>query len=495
MKQQPARAISAFVRRLAVLAALAALGSYLFVALARIDYPFEIEWMEGGSRGHVERIRAGGELYGPPALEFTPFIYPPLYFYVGSWVSPLLGGGFPPLRALSFAASLACFWLVGWLVRRDSGDSVAGLLAAGLFAASFVISGAWFDIARVDSLFLALTLASVCVLRAGSSTGAGVLAGLLGAAAFFTKQTALMVLAPFVAYAVVARGRLWLAFAGTLGAVVAAGCLVLAAGTDGWFGYYVFELPRQHEPRWWKLESFWRLDLLAKLPIAIAAAAVFFAVKPRPSEGGQRLFYLCFVAGAVAASWFSRIHSGGYLNVLMPVHAAVAVLFGLGLAACRHASWGTQPRRVEVLVHGLCVAQFALLAYDPRTQIPDARDRRAGQELVAKLGDMEGEVLVVHHGYLPGLAGKSTSAQWMALMDVLRGDASPVRERLDEAIRSAIHQQRYTAIIIDDTWYSDELEASYRLSGPAFEDDDVFWPRTGQPLRPERIYVRRSTPP
>jgi hypothetical protein len=78
MKQQPARAISAFVRRLAVLAALAALGSYLFVALARIDYPFEIEWMEGGSRGHVERIRAGGELYGFFNDTATTEIYTPL---------------------------------------------------------------------------------------------------------------------------------------------------------------------------------------------------------------------------------------------------------------------------------------------------------------------------------------------------------------------------------------------------------------------------------
>jgi len=482
------------LRRSVVLAALAALCSYGFVALARLDYPFEIEWMEGGSWGQVERVRAGEGLYGPPSLEFTAFIYPPLYFYVASWISAPLGGGFAPLRAISFAASLACFWMVGWLVSRDSGDRRAGLLAAGLFAATFASSGSWFDVARVDSLFLALTLGSVCVLRFGASTAAGVVAGLLGAAAFFTKQTALLVLVPFVVVAARTRGRLWGAFCATLATAVVLGCLAFTARSDGWFGYYVLQLPAQHAPRWQKLESFWRRDLLATLPIAVAAAVVFFARTGWRGAGDKRLFYLCFAFGAVGASWFSRIHSGGYLNVLMPVHAAAAVLFGLGLAACLRAPLTTRSRRVEMLVHCLCLAQFALLAYDPRAQIPGSRDLRAGQALVARIRAVDGDVLVVHHGYLPALAGKPTTAQWMAIKDVLRGSSGPESDRLEGEIRAAIREQRYAAIVVDDEWYADELAESYRLLGAAFEDDEAFWPRTGQPLRPESVYVRRELP-
>jgi len=475
-----------------LLAALAALGSYVWVALARIDYPFEIEWMEGGSRGHVERLRAGAELYGPPSLEFTPFIYTPLYFYAASWLPVALGEGFAPLRGLSFAASLVCFSLVGWLAARDGGDRRTGLLAAGLFAACFAASGAWFDLARVDSLFLALSLGSVCVLRAGSSAADGICAGLLAAAAFFTKQTALIFLAPFAAYAAVTRGRLWGAFLTTFAGAAVVGCLAFAAHSHGWFGYYVFELPAQHELRWSRVERFWRLDLLAKLPVATAAAVGFLASAPASAQPGARRFHLCLAAGGIAASWFSRIHSGGYLNVLMPAYAAIAVLFGLGLSSFWRTPRGPRSPAVETLVYGLCLAQFALLAYDPRAQVPDASDLQAGQELVARIRALDGEVLVVHHGYLTGLAGKPTSAQWMAVTDVLRGDPGPERNRLGDEIRSALRQQRYTVVITDTEWYPDELEAHYRLLGPALGDRDAFWPKTGHPLRPEAIYLRRG---
>jgi hypothetical protein len=485
------KALSTIARRLALAAALVHLAAYAFVALQRIDYPFEIEWMEGGSAGHVERVLAGESLYGPPTLAFTPFIYTPLYFHVAAWLTRLLGEGFLPLRLVSFLSSLLCFALVGYLVARECGDRRAGLLAAGLLAASFEISGAWFDIARVDSLFLALTLGSLVLLRLGTTLSAALAAGVLGGCAFFTKQTALVVFAPFLFAAAVARVRSWLAFSAALAVTVVVGCLVLDAGSDGWFAYYVFDLPTQHRIRWWKLERFWRLDVLRRLPVAVAAAVAFFGLRRFGAKDPTRLYYPCLAIGTLLASLLSRLHSGGYGNVLMPAYAGLAVLFGLGVSESLRSGFARRRPLAPTAIYVLCLIQFAMLAYDPAAQIPSERDRSAGERLVETIRGFEGDVLVVSHGYLADLAGKPRSAQWMAIADVLRARDGSVKEDIEREIEDAIREQRFAAIITDEDWYEEELEVHYELLGRAFDDDSVFWPRTGSRTRPERIYVPR----
>ena len=96
MKPPPGATIAGLgERRLwGVIMALAALYplAYVAIALTRMGYPFELEWMEGGVVDHVRRILDGHPLYVEPTLGFTPFIYPPLYFYAAAFVSRLMGG-------------------------------------------------------------------------------------------------------------------------------------------------------------------------------------------------------------------------------------------------------------------------------------------------------------------------------------------------------------------------------------------------------------------
>ena len=87
-----------------------------------------------------------------------PFNYPPLYYWAGGALVHVFGDSFAPLRALSFAASIACGALLYLLVHGMTGRRAAGVLAAGLFFATYRLAGAWFDLARTDSLHLALVL-------------------------------------------------------------------------------------------------------------------------------------------------------------------------------------------------------------------------------------------------------------------------------------------------------------------------------------------------
>ena len=154
-------ALGALTRVVVVVAAVAPIAGYLWVALHRLSYPFELDWMEGGSVELAARVLAGHSLYAPPSLLFVGWTYTPLYYWVAAAVAKVTGIGFVPLRLVSLSASLAAMAILASMVIRETRDRIAGVLAAGLFAATFRISGAWFDTGRVDALFLALTLAAL----------------------------------------------------------------------------------------------------------------------------------------------------------------------------------------------------------------------------------------------------------------------------------------------------------------------------------------------
>ena len=163
-KQSPIgflRYVTVFV---SVAAALTQLARFLFISLSRIVFPFTLEWMEGGSFVQVSRILAGQSIYMRPSFEFIPQIYPPVYFYLSALVSTLLGNSFLSLRLVSILSTLGILYLIFILVRQGSGSTLAGILASGLFCATYQLSGHWFDIARVDSLALALLLLSIYLL-------------------------------------------------------------------------------------------------------------------------------------------------------------------------------------------------------------------------------------------------------------------------------------------------------------------------------------------
>jgi 4-amino-4-deoxy-L-arabinose transferase-like glycosyltransferase len=161
--------------------------AYLWVAAHRVGYGFELDWMEGGSVELAARVLAGHSLYVSPTLHYVGWTYTPLYYWISAGTAELTGVGFLPLRLVSLVASLASMGILGWIVVKETGERVAGVAAAGLFAATFAISGAWLDTGRVDSLFLALTLAAAAWGRRASGVRGGIVLGLIAFAAFFTK--------------------------------------------------------------------------------------------------------------------------------------------------------------------------------------------------------------------------------------------------------------------------------------------------------------------
>lgn len=478
-------------------------AAYLWVALHRIGYPFELEWLEGGAVGIVQRAAAGHGLYVQPSLHYVPWPYPPLYFWTSGAVAHVIGVGFLALRLVSFTASLATFLVIYVLVRSETRDRVAGLCAVGLYAATFRLTGAWLDLGRVDSLFLLLFLLAVLAARRARSWRGGLAVGVLVFLAFFTKQTALVAALPLLAWLLLRRPRVGASAAGTAGVLVIGSTLVMNALSHGWYAYYVFgELA--HQPLVsGALTGFWVHDLWHPLGVALllAAAAVLgpWAIRRRwPFRPDVLGFELAVVLGLVGASWVGRLHSGGWDDVLIPAAAGVALLVGHAVAALRRAP----PVRWRWLVTGLLAAPIALqlgqLRYPPATQIPTAADHRAGDQLVATLRHLPGRVIVLDHPWYATIAGKGTSAQEDAIFEVLRSGDDRGRRVLLRDLPGAIASPAVGAVVLDDTdderGFADVLRRDFVQVPAPIMSGAAFYPVTDQKLRPTVLFLRRAGP-
>jgi hypothetical protein len=312
-------------RLAAALAGLVAVIAYLFVALSRLGYPFAVEWLEGNSLVEVHRILAGQPLYPAPTAGYVPDGYPPLYFAVAAVAARVLGASYLTLRLVSLVSSLACFALLARLVQRETASIAAGIGAAGVFAATYPVTDTWFDVGRVDSLFLALSIGGLYAARWMRGTPGAITAGVLLAAAALTKQTGL-VEGIAVTAALLAGQRRRLACVAALAelAVLGISTLVLALTSGGWYVYYVFDLMSEHSLTDTSFGWFWTALATA---MGLAACAALIGARRVPGV------LLAGCAALAAEGYAALVHSGGGINDVLPAYLAVALLAGLALGS------------------------------------------------------------------------------------------------------------------------------------------------------------------
>lgn len=449
MKQKRA---AFWIKLVLALCGLGHLTVYSYIGLRRVSHPFELEWMEGGQVDVVARLLEGKALYVAPSVDYVPFIYGPGYYYAAAPLAKVLGPGLLPLRLLSFLAIWACFGLIADMVRRETKSLGAGLAAAGLFAATYPWSGAWFELARVDSLALALLCAGIWVLRWKRTRLGMVIAGLLLGLSYLTKQSMLVAFTPVCAWALFAyRGR------GALVSLAAGGLMALSMAilnrtSAGWFWYFTITLPRLHPLRpegWWLV-----LGDLLYVPLGFAVLIALFGIgwglrqKLRYTS-----LYFAVLLGTLTAACLSMIHTGAFANVVMPLHAGLALCFGLGTAAAVERLSATTRVTVRagagLLVLGALV-QLLRLYQDMTPHLPTPADVAAGRMLIAALRGLPGEVLVPDHGLYSSLAGKPRHAHSMAVGDILRSSDAELAGRLGTEIARTLARRRYSAIVLDE---------------------------------------------
>ena len=495
-------------RRAAALLGLAVIAVYLGIALSRLTYPFTIEWLESNSLVEVHRILTGQQLYPAPAVGYVPDGYPPLYFEVSAAVAAVLGPSYLSLRLVSLVSSLACFVLLGRLVQRETGSAGAGIAAAGVLAATYFATGTWFDVGRVDSLFLALSAAGLYAARWMHRTRGAVATGMLLAAAFLTKQNGLAEgVAVLAALSAGPRRRLAVTAALSYGTVLAVSTLVLGVSSHGWYLYYVFEQMGEQPLKYAAIGQFWTVSLLPVLGIAGCAAVL----------GARRtpLVLLAGCAALVVEGYAALVHGGGTANDLLPACFAVALLAGLAmggapgglvadgadrLARDRIRDWraGQAGGWVAAAASGLVVAQLAFLVsgFRPGQAIPGTADRAVGARLTAGVRALGGTVAVPADPGLDLIAGRPAVAHQGAVADLLRATDQIAISSFTHSAARAVATQRFSAIIIEQNTdlagFPPDLSRYYRrcpqmlLSGVPHAR---FRPVTGARVRPVWVWL------
>ncbi|MBK8976010.1 MAG: glycosyltransferase family 39 protein [Planctomycetes bacterium] len=498
-------AVRVIVARAAILLAAMWVVVFLGIALSRVGHPFELEWMGGAFVDHVCRVLDGHALYVEPTERFVPFLYGPLYFYACAAVSAVVGEGFLPCRLVSIGATLATFVLLGTLARRmaPAAGRTGIALAIGTYAAGYPVVDTWYDLTRTDSLFVALTAATILALESCRRPRGAVGAAMLLVLAYLTKQTALLLAPPFAVALLLRAPRLgvWFAIAFAVTMLTVNG--VLDGLHDGWYLFYTFTLPRRHGYDWSLFAGFWLQDLLPLYPVCLAGLWWFGASALRAGSTRTTLSRGAWALGALLAALSSRLHVGGAINVLMPGILALALLAPFAWAeAVRRGPFVTRVVGVLLLVQlAITWVEFGNESdphpprlFRPARYVPTATDRAAGERLVALLRDADGDVLVPLHGYLPRLAGKPPGAHAMALIDIQRSGEPELWARLEKQFFDSARDRRADLVVLDEgiEHFGRLVVPGYRVEGLLFEPGErTFLPVVGLPTRPN-VRFRRA---
>lgn len=489
---------------------------YIFVAISRLGYPYELEWQEGRALDHVERLLTGKSIYPPPTLEFIPLTYTPLYFLVSALAALVTGIGFLTLRLVSLLSSLGLFYLTYLFIKRETASSYQALIAVGLLAATYKLGGSWFDIARVDSLFLLLLLAGFYLIRFGKSFVAVIAAAILITFSYLTKQSALVFILPMLLFYLLIDWRKFLLFTGIILTVTVSLSIILDGCSNGWYSFYTLFSPLAISKyiAWGKLKSV-ILDNLVLPGIILLILSVSYIIIKKEAKV-PALFYLLFFLGMVVGMIPFSLNIGGYYNCLIPAFIALAILAALMVNHLEIRFKAYNPFKREMLsfcLYAACIVQFGIFLYNPLDEMPTKADREAGDMLVSYIAQIKGEVLVPSHPYLAVRAGKKTSIHSSALQTylLLAGKSPdkpnepdsiiyPLFERLYrsegldpgddfyEQLRRKIADKYYSAIILDSELQFIDIKPSYYYAGKILQDD-VFWTYTGGKTRPNLLYL------
>jgi hypothetical protein len=422
-------------------------GIFVYIVVERVTYPYPLEWLEPDTPDVVSRIFAGLPLYCEPTYAYVPSMKTPLYYYAVALFSIVIGKGLIAGRIVSVLSTLGVCSVIWHFLRRETGTYTWAVLGVGLFLATYRISQDWYDVGRLDAFFLLFTLAGAYTLRFSHATGGAVAAGILFAAAYFTKQAVLLFATPTL---------ILTAFTETIKATVAGltFLIIVVAGmaafhffSDGWSTFFLVEVPRHIEIDWSRLSWFWTSDMFL-LPLALLTSAGFL-VAIRTSDRGKALFYAGLFGGALLTGLLGRMNIAGSLNVLMLIYAVIAVMMPQGLQHAAMIKFSNERlRRVSrIAVHVLAFLQLGFLLYDPRQSIPSPNDEERSRQIFAYLSSIDGKILIMDDRFFANFLSKSSTGLDYSMIDLLQDNASPVTEKFRQSVIYALHARQFVGVV------------------------------------------------
>jgi hypothetical protein len=350
---------------------------------------------------------------------------------------------------------------------------------------------------RADSLLLALEALALLLALRGRTWESAAGAGLVIAAAFFSKQTASIVGIGLGVGLLIANWRRGLVYGGVAAAAVAGGIGLLVKTSGGWFWTYIFKLHQSHGYRWDVITSYVLPNTFKVLwpafgALIVATVALACMRKLRRTD---IIVWAAALAGEVSAAvgfatpW---AFSNAFIPaVFFPVLAAVVLSGRLLLHALDSKRW--------LIALPACAALLGLAwqnQHIPRpplaAAVPRPSDYVAAGRLLDHLRSVPGDLFIPFHNYYAALVGKRTFVHRMGVRDVAAGLGRP--QGLDQAIQ----RQAFSGIVLDWKTQPGEfplVDSRYHLWWKLREGVDSVHMFAGAETSPNALLVPTVTAP
>jgi hypothetical protein len=457
----------------------------------RLHYGYDLEWMEGATLISGLRALQGLPFYTEPQLDYIPFIYPPVYAWLLGALGHVFPFGYALGRSVSIAGTLAACGALLYGARQAGVRWPLAVGCAVLFLGTYEDSGTFFDLVRIDGLAMGL-LAWALVVALGPKRWHPVVGGLLLAAAFMTKHHAAIF--GFPMGLVLWRRDGWRRAATFAAAALIPALLftiVLEITTHGLFLVYLLEVPASHgmvrERLLPSVHVTWtpfHVTTGGAMMECLEAAPLLWlwaVVRPGWLRGRSGNWWGAVSLVALVTASLMRGHTGGYVNVLMPMMWVQALWPALFVAA--------DPRRwVAPAVTALVALQIWQGRGELAREVPTEEDRRNAAALIDELRELPEPLLIPHAPYYAVLAGKEPSISLICLWDI-NHEGGPFFADVGR-IRRAIEHSRWKTVVVPDDKLGYGLKEGYTRARNL--RSKPFGTRTGWSVRLRQVWVPRG---
>ena len=488
-----------FLQSGVVLIAIIFIALFFYTALPRLLYPYDLDFIEDSMLMESLQFAQGQPVYVPPNADFNPHVYMPLFFWLGALLFKIGGPSLPLLRSISFGATLLTTLLIYWISVHEAKARWLGVVCAGLFLGGYHINGFWYEVARVDPLFVALMLAGFALANyAGDSNRKLILSAVMLALAAFTKQTGFIVAAGLFFYLFIKIGPRSGYFLITFSALTAIPMLLLNWQSNGWFFYHIFYIGSADPIEISRLVNFLGKELIGVMAglSLIAFLTIFFGFQRKGLNVFLEQPWFIALGLAIVISGLGRLRVGGNINNRMPTYALLCLtpallmqMFVPPLTINEQTNEGSPFVWQNWILMFLILAQFTLGRYPPERYIPSTFMKNAGDHLLQQIASMDNPVLVMMHPYYALMAGKDPSTQIATLWYVRHRGELPLPSDFVNRIKS----HYYSTIIGDESSFEtpsdlQKLITTYYVQTETLDAARAPSTLTGVIVRPKVIF-------
>jgi len=370
--------------------------SLIFFVLSGINmasYPFGLDFGEGYLLEHARLTGEGKNIYADiNSYPYTVCNYAPLYPFITGMIMKIGDISLAPGRWVAIIATLACCWLIGFIVLRLTRNQLLSLVCGMMFVCIPAVFR-WGQVMRVDTLAVALSLAGLAVYFAAGDDKKKLWCIPFFIAAFLTKQSMLSAPVAVIIHYLMVNRRSGIRF---LIITVVSGIAVYFL-VDMITGFGMHKHTFLYTANSFFTERLWAgINIYASFtaPVILIALFYLFSGKGIFRDSPAPLYFILATGTLLTYGYV-----GSDSNYFIEPFAATLLMVGMGIHSYTPSESGkrSSTKWVGVFLMVLLLTQFVMIRLfqhdEFRVMHVDVNDAQQGELLVSLIRNTEGEVI------------------------------------------------------------------------------------------------------